>query len=417
MISHESHDGMADRQEQKDSSPHEALCRLSISAARQIASDCSGTGEGDARLRECGAPLVQLLGRQAQQVLRFAEGRTEEDDVKAMGLVSRRLADLVAVAHGRFYAFVPSDVPACWRQLYTDASILQFAQRWSQLARDADADADATIGSSLDRLVRPLDMALILAGGAGPRGRGRGWIHAALDALQGVWEAGEGRSQTRDWTACPTFAGPAVSVPPVSRPVERRGRLGLAGFQAYVDGSRRRSEGPQPLVMTGLTDHWPARRPVDGRPWTVPAYLRWRTLNGRRLVPVEIGRSYVDAGWRQAVVPLADVLTGLCSPERDADDAGPVYLAQHALFTQMPRLRDDICVVGRKYVRLYGPAQTAALRPRGCEGGVDMGNTSSLDIPYVDCILEPGDTLYIPRGWWHYVRGLTVSFSVSFWWD
>jgi ribosomal protein L16 Arg81 hydroxylase len=24
--------------------------------------------------------------------------------------------------------------------------------------------------------------------------------------------------------------------------------------------------------------------------------------------------------------------------------------------------------------------------------------------------------LYVPPGWWHYVRALTVSFSVSFWW-
>ena len=105
-------------------------------------------------------------------------------------------------------------------------------------------------------------------------------------------------------------------------------------------------------------------------------------------------------------------------------------------------------VVGRKYVRLYSPFQTARLRPRGVEGGVDMGNTSAVDVgvaegwdagsdredvedeegrpdgwawfrdvPYVDCILGPGDTLYIPIGWWHYVRSLTVSFSVSFWWN
>ncbi|CAP70263.1 uncharacterized protein PODANS_3_3460, partial [Podospora anserina S mat+] len=38
-------------------------------------------------------------------------------------------------------------------------------------------------------------------------------------------------------------------------------------------------------------------------------------------------------------------------------------------------------------------------------------------LEYVDCILEPGETLYIPVGWWHYVRGLSVSFSVSFWWN
>ena len=35
---------------------------------------------------------------------------------------------------------------------------------------------------------------------------------------------------------------------------------------------------------------------------------------------------------------------------------------------------------------------------------------------YREGILEPGDGLYIPLGWWHYVRSLDVSFSVSFWW-
>lgn len=39
------------------------------------------------------------------------------------------------------------------------------------------------------------------------------------------------------------------------------------------------------------------------------------------------------------------------------------------------------------------------------------------DARYWDCILEEGEVLYIPVGWWHYVRGLSVSFSVSFWWN
>jgi len=37
--------------------------------------------------------------------------------------------------------------------------------------------------------------------------------------------------------------------------------------------------------------------------------------------------------------------------------------------------------------------------------------------PFVDCVLNPGDVLYIPPLWWHYVRSESVSFSVSFWWD
>lgn len=32
------------------------------------------------------------------------------------------------------------------------------------------------------------------------------------------------------------------------------------------------------------------------------------------------------------------------------------------------------------------------------------------------CLLEPGDVLYIPPKWWHYVVALEKSFSVNFWW-
>lgn len=37
-------------------------------------------------------------------------------------------------------------------------------------------------------------------------------------------------------------------------------------------------------------------------------------------------------------------------------------------------------------------------------------------LPAADCVLEAGQMLYIPRGWWHYVKSTTVSFSVSYWW-
>ena len=35
--------------------------------------------------------------------------------------------------------------------------------------------------------------------------------------------------------------------------------------------------------------------------------------------------------------------------------------------------------------------------------------------PY-DVLLGPGDAVFIPKGWWHYVRALTTSASVNFWW-
>lgn len=122
-------------------------------------------------------------------------------------------------------------------------------------------------------------------------------------------------------------------------------------------------------------------------------------------------------------------------------------------------------VVGYKYVRLYAPSQTTRLYPRDVdENGIDMSNTSRVDLdeamrafgempwwsknemhgaedeggdeqleqtreefkemfpefwdaPYLEGILGPGESLYLPVGWWHYVRSLTASFSVSFWFN
>ena len=54
---------------------------------------------------------------------------------------------------------------------------------------------------------------------------------------------------------------------------------------------------------------------------------------------------------------------------------------------------------------------------------VDLDNPESSRFPglqtlaFQDCVLEPGQMLYIPPKHWHYVKSLDVSFSVTFWWN
>ena len=36
-------------------------------------------------------------------------------------------------------------------------------------------------------------------------------------------------------------------------------------------------------------------------------------------------------------------------------------------------------------------------------------------VPY-ECVLGPGDGLYIPKRWWHHVRSLEMSVSANVWW-
>ncbi|XP_033643279.1 lysine-specific demethylase 8-like [Asterias rubens] len=84
-------------------------------------------------------------------------------------------------------------------------------------------------------------------------------------------------------------------------------------------------------------------------------------------------------------------------------------------------------VVGEKYIRLYGEDMTPSVYPHQSHllhntSQVDVENPDVLRFPlfpsaiYQEAILRPGEMLYIPRGCWHYVRSLSTSFSVSFWW-
>ena len=38
-----------------------------------------------------------------------------------------------------------------------------------------------------------------------------------------------------------------------------------------------------------------------------------------------------------------------------------------------------------------------------------------LDASVFTCVVEPGDVLYIPRGWWHYLRSESPSISINHW--
>lgn len=85
-------------------------------------------------------------------------------------------------------------------------------------------------------------------------------------------------------------------------------------------------------------------------------------------------------------------------------------------------------VSGYKKVALYEPNQTSYLYPRSVfhpypifskadpmckEDQKKFKNLAKAS--YMDCILEPGDTLYIPPGYWHYVCSLSFNVAVNAW--
>ena len=468
------------------------------------------------------------------------------------------------LAHDRIHSFLFDRVPVCWRRLYEEAQLWSVATVLDGLLRKKkqstdDESHDPTqevfaLRDPMTDIVGKLDMLLILSGA--PRRR------ALVDRIFDLLDEGFNRQITA--MDCTQDLGSPDAVPKnlsreeikkrrlkspttiyvqlpfifqslgskfpqsalhqprprILRPIPEFLRPSLASFKEHMYSSR------SPLVLLDTLSHWPA---LDR--WSDPEYWMRKTLGGRRLVPVELGKMYTDKEWGQKIMTFREFmanfmmvgdarLTGVVE-SNDANDTG--YLAQHDLLTQIPALRSDIAipdycyinpprelktfeapptdrdscsddeddvffppepllniwlgpagtvspahtdphhnilaqVFGRKYVRLYAPDQTDALYPmgsekNGAEGEISMHNTSRVDVglavqldegdtssnyrsewtkarakqasefplfeeaAYVESILEAGQCLYIPRGWWHYVWGLEPGASVSFWWD
>lgn len=217
----------------------------------------------------------------------------------------------------------------------------------------------------------------------------------------------------------------------------------------------------KPVILEGIIDHWPA---LNQHPWSIE-YLR--SVAGCRTVPVEVGSRYTDEEWSQTLLTVNEFVDRYILNKDGVKASG--YLAQHQLFDQIPELKEDIrlpdycClgegdednitvnawfgpggtvsplhqdpqlnflaqVVGSKYIRLYSPEDTDKLYPHQSQL---LHNTSQVEVenpdserfpefakaPYLECVLQPGEVLFIPVRHWHYVRSLELSFSVSFWWS
>ncbi|XP_014254070.1 lysine-specific demethylase 8-like [Cimex lectularius] len=216
----------------------------------------------------------------------------------------------------------------------------------------------------------------------------------------------------------------------------------------------------KPAILLDCISHWPA----FGK-WDNINYLK--KVAGHRTVPIELGSSYTENDWGMRLTTLQEFIENHII--RKGDSVG--YLAQHQLFNQVPELQNDICVpeyccisdledgsygvdtnawfgpagtvtplhydpkhnlfcqvVGSKRVLLYSPEDSENLYPHDA---TMLNNTAQVD-PYspnydlfpkyrqakaYECHLRPGEMLYIPPKWWHHIRSLDISFSVSFWWE
>ncbi|TPP61819.1 Lysine-specific demethylase 8 [Fasciola gigantica] len=229
----------------------------------------------------------------------------------------------------------------------------------------------------------------------------------------------------------------------------------------------------KPFILTGAIDFWPACLPSSDRRWSVES---WRRRAGNRTVPIEIGSRYTDEMWGQELMTLNEFIdryVDIAAQVEKEENQQLGYLAQHQLFLQIPELGEDVftpdyCLVtgkpecneatvdsnvwfgpigtvsplhhdsdranllaqvrGYKYVILYTADQTSALYPHTDQM---LCNTSQVDAEHPDLVrfpdftqakgfhgvLGPREMLYIPPRCWHYIRALSTSFSVNFWWN
>jgi len=102
-----------------------------------------------------------------------------------------------------------------------------------------------------------------------------------------------------------------------------------------------------PCVMPGAISDWPAISDPD-HAWKSIDYLLSVAGPGR-IVPVEIGNDYRVDGWSQQMMPWADFLCWLRTSDGVRKDE-MIYLAQHSLLTQFPKLRNDVLIPDLVYI-------------------------------------------------------------------
>lgn len=250
-----------------------------------------------------------------------------------------------------------------------------------------------------------------------------------------------------------------------TRPVNQRCDIDILVQPAIHEFKQNYFDQSKPLILAECMKQWPALSK-----WIQPAYLL--NICRNRTVPIEIGKNYTNENWSQDLIKFEDFFRRQFTNQNDLNNASKKieYLAQHNLFDQIPALRNDIItpeyccisnnddeididikawlgpegtispmhidekhnllcqVFGSKRIILAAPKDSDNLYP--FEGDM-LKNTSQIDAENVDVdrfplsknvefftmTLHKGEMLYIPPKWWHFVRSLSKSFSVSFWWE
>lgn len=231
--------------------------------------------------------------------------------------------------------------------------------------------------------------------------------------------------------------------------LDRVERLSLDEFRSRYFRRKR------PVLITGMAQDWPAL----GK-WS---FAFFRDLADDRNVTIEMGNvlqgqtAFEKSSFRGYVEQLMAP-----QPSESAGGQGRRYLSLFNIFEQFPALRDDVDfslltsltrwhytfgwlgpkgtltgyhidwidnilaqIQGRKQLWLVPPDLSYCMYPsskydfRSTLSQVDPDSWDRRRFPLfeqvrpIPVVLEPGQMLFIPRGWWHRVQSLDPSISVN----
>ncbi|CAK4034205.1 Hypothetical predicted protein [Lecanosticta acicola] len=423
-------------------------------------------------------PQAHPLATQIRQTL---DDPAPDESIHLCGLAPLRIIDnrphdVLALAKEKLHAWPFNDVPTCWRRLYEEASLYIVVDLLDRIAANFFAEHVDTLVA----IIKQLDAAVVVAGAPGRKELieevlkqledplshvsipewPRGWIVQRPSSLQTnfsiprasyIWAIDCFQIHLNN-TASPVIIPSALIEWPAMElwqdPNYLRQRT-LGGHRTvpveigehYLDPSWNQElmtfnefatefllpEHPQHTGYLAQHDLF-AQIPALRNDIQIPDYCYTHPPRAR-------GAAAHTAGLATTKKLTEPLLHAWLGPKGTKT---PLHTdPYHNILCQ---------VVGYKYVRLYPPTETEKLYPSGITGaGIDMRNNSQVDVSqcrpdrattdldklretqwkfplfqeakYVEAILGPGESLYVPLGWWHFVESLTVSFSVSFWWN
>ncbi|KAL1705822.1 hypothetical protein EV121DRAFT_202690 [Schizophyllum commune] len=262
---------------------------------------------------------------------------------------TQRLDDIAALAHQAMPRAGP--LLAGWRLIHTQACILA-----------ALADAPSNPLAAIARL----DKAIIISGAAG-----HGRLDLILDLIDDLQAPLRSTSPHPTASSVPLNANTSphsTRLPTASSAVRELPKPpSMSAFQRLAN---------RPFVLRGYALDWPC---CAEHPWASAAYLRAATGPGR-IVPVEVGQDYRAKEWSQELMPFDTFLSYLDFPDqpRKADLPRTLYLAQHDLFMQFPRLKADLLIPDYVYA---------------CVGPDDYKSPANEDRLVLNAWLGPAGTL------------------------